>query len=145
MPTGHACLLEPPLQGLGYKLPTIVRSHVPRSTVAPEQPQEGLSHRRGLEAMGHLHRQGLPGVLIFHRENFQIPAILQGIQDEIIRPYVVGIFRTARDADALSTTLVQFPAGQRKTGLPTPSPNSLHVELLLAAVLSYPLTHHHLV
>ena len=112
--------------------------------MAPEQPQEGLSHRRGIDAMGHLHRQGLPGVLIFHRENFQLPAILQCVKDEIIRPYVVGVFRTAREPNALSTAFAQLPARQRKTVFPAQPPNSLHVEFLLSA-LTHPLTHHHLV
>ena len=143
VPKDDSSLLKPPPQGLGHKLRAIVGSYELRGSVTSEQPQEGLGHDRRIHAPSSFHGQCLTGVFILHGQNFEVPAIVQRIKNEIVRPDMVGILGPAGRSDALSTPFARFSAGQRQALLLAQSPNSLHVELLLSS-LPHPLTPNHL-
>ncbi len=91
VPAGNPRLLEPPNQGLGDKFRAVIATDEGWCSIMAEQSQKRLGHHGGVHTPSHLQCQDRSGVFILHGEDFALAAVVCGVQDQILRPHMVGI------------------------------------------------------
>lgn len=92
---------EPVLDGLGTELRAVVRTDVLRRTPTDKEFAEGLEHVGGVELPVDDDSQTLPGVLVDYGKHPKCSSFGGSIGDEVIRPDMVGMFRSEADARAV--------------------------------------------
>ncbi len=110
--------VQPAQNGARHKLGAVVGAQVPRGAVDAHELGEHLDHPAGTNAAGHVDGQALSGELIDDRQAFQRLAIRARIEDEVVRPHVVGGRGRERTRPTRRHAAARASAGHLEAGLP---------------------------
>ena len=91
--SGDARLGDPLEDGVADELRTIVRTHKQRRAVLTHEAREYLDDPLRANGTGHINCQAFTGVLVHHRQAFDLAAIGSDVKDEVVGPHHVHLER----------------------------------------------------